>query len=189
MARIHLIHGFNTWDNGDKTIGQLQPFLEADGHEVIRFKYGWTFLAGAWLWNDNRAERLAKQVKPGDIAIAHSNGASILHRACRLLPIVPFLQVIYINGALDRDLVPLWNSVKSMVVYYSPHDQYVTKARWIPGVIWGDQGAVGCTVNHPSIKNFDESKILSAKIEHSESFKRLYCSRFYGHLSKQILER
>lgn len=183
--RIWLVPGILTWD-GRGAMDSLIPLLEADGHHVIDYDYGWVFLVGALVGNKGTARKLAGRVLPGDIAIAHSNGCAIVHRACNLLPAVRFKQIIYINPALDPELTPLWSQVKSMVVYYSPFDTAVQKSKWIPGVIWGNMGAVGCSVRDRRIKNFDESKLLGDEIEHSDVGKSRHVKKFYRHLREQF---
>ena len=181
---IWLIHGFNTWDNGRGTVDRLAPLLKYEGYEVQQFDYGWTFLLGARFGNAGRARKLAKQVKPGDVAIGHSNGCAIIHRASHLG--APFKQVIYISPALDRQLVPDWWTVRDMTVYYSPSDTYVQAASWIPGVIWGDMGAVGCTARHDAIHNYNKDKLAGTELEHSKVFEQLYIRRFYNHLGRRL---
>ena len=182
--RIWLIHGVNTWDGGRGSIDRLKPLLEKDGYEVLEFDYGLTFLLGARFGNGRRAKKLAKQVKPGDVAIGHSNGCAISHRATYLG--APFKQLINISAALDRDLVPEWATVRDLTVYYSPSDTAVKAANWIPFVIWGDQGRVGCTVKHKYVHNYDKDKLLGTDLGHSKVFKPLFVRRFYKHLKTRL---
>lgn len=184
--RIWLVHGFNVRDGGRGTVDQLIPFLKKDGHEVLQFDYGWTFLLGARFGNKGRAKKLAKLVQPGDVLIAHSNGCTIGHRTCNLLPLVPFSIVIYIAPALDPNLVPQWGRVKKLVVYFSPDDSVVKKARWFPLVIWGDMGARGCNVKHAKVKNFNKSRLLGTEVGHSKQFEPRFCEKFYKHLREQF---
>ena len=182
--RIWLVHGFNVMDGGRGTIDQLIPFLEKDGHEVLQFDYGWTFLFGARLGNKGRAKKLAKLIQLGDVAIGHSNGCAIIHRASHLS--APFKQIVYISPALDGELTPSWITVRDLSVYYSPSDNYVRKANYIPFVIWGDMGATGCTRKNKYVHNFDKDRLLGTEVGHSKVFKPLYCRRFYNHLSKRL---
>ena len=181
---IWLIHGFNTWDNGRGTVDRLAPFLKADGYDVKQFDYGFTFLLGARLGNGRRAKRLTKQVQPGDVAIGHSNAAAIIHRASHLG--APFKQIIYISPALDNQLTPDWTHVRNLTIYYSPSDKYAQAASWIPGVIWGDMGAVGCTADHPWVHNYNKDKHASTEVEHSKIFEPLYIRRYYNHLRERL---
>jgi len=144
---VFLVHGFNVWDEGRGTIWKLAPLFSAHKFTPILFKYGWVGLIGVRLWTRKFARGLAELVKPGDIAVGHSNGANIINRAATEFG-APFSVVAYINPALDSDM-PLAPQVDSALVYYTPRDVPVRLASLLWWHDWGDMGAIGYTGNDP----------------------------------------
>ena len=153
--RVFLCHGFNT------TGPWLEPVSDAlsdFGYQVIPFRY-LTNRMGILrdLLSNRRATRdaaldLAMLARPGDVVVGHSNGAQLIHMALDEYG-AQFMRAIYLSPALDRNLAP--DSPCLIDVFHTRHDWTVKLARWIPGSLWGDMGAVGYKGNRPGVRNFD----------------------------------
>jgi pimeloyl-ACP methyl ester carboxylesterase len=139
-VRAILLHGFNVSDEGDRTIGRLQPYLDQAGLHVKRPRYGWLGLLGVRLLNRRFARLIADLAEPGDIVIAHSNGCAIAAEAADLG--APFGEMVLINPALDSDR-QFPRQVGRVHVWHSPSDAPVWASKFIPWHSWGDMGAVG----------------------------------------------
>ena len=166
---VILVHGFNVWDGGEKTVGRLRPYCISKGVEYRMWRYGWTFLIGTLMGNPNRAAWLAKDCKPGDVGIGHSNGCALLWRACWVKAV--FRTLILINPALDRE-VAFPAHLDTIHVLHDPGDLAVRLASWIPGVRWGEMGAYGYLGNDERVFNhrFDWDGDVSID-EHSDIFR------------------
>jgi hypothetical protein len=184
MKSCYLVHGFNVNDDGKDTIDRLAPFIDANGWQVRQFDYGWTGLLMTLLGNSGRARTLAHLSIAGDIAIGHSNGCAIIHRATHQG--AGFDTVVYINPALDVDVAP-GPKVKRCVVFHSPDDRAVFVAKLIPGVLWGAMGRYGYQGEPDDrIMNINLRELLGARVGHSGAFcvKHLYA--FAQTLTNQI---
>jgi hypothetical protein len=151
MAAIHLVHGFNVSDSGEKTIARLTPYLESSEHSTQVFSYGWIGLMGVWFLNPRIVKQMIATVGANDIGCGHSNGCTLLHRASLLG--APFIGLIYINAALKSDIARA-PQVKWIDVYYNDGDHAVKFAAllrllapWAPlgDPLWGNMGARGAT--------------------------------------------
>lgn len=149
MASIHLVHGFNVSDGGEKTVARLQPYLEDYGHNVKLFSYGWVGLMGVWFLNPRIVKEFMERIEPGDCAIGHSNGCVIIHMAAFYG--APLRLLIYFSPALKTDL-PIAEQVEHVQVNSTPFDSAVKFARWVRLLvpwapfgdpIWGDMGVIG----------------------------------------------
>ena len=168
-GRAWLLHGFNVWDGGEGSIDKFIPALVGADFDVVEFDYGWLGPVGVKAMDGRLAKLLAKLVRPGDVVIAHSNGCCIAQMAADLG--APFAVMVFISPALDRD-APLPAHIGERHVWHTPSDEWVTKARWIPFVKWGDMGAVGYQ-GDPSTRtiNFNGEVLLGIKpIRHSGWF-------------------
>jgi hypothetical protein len=149
MATIHLLHGFNVSDGGEKTVAQLKPYMEAADLSAHIYSYGWIGLMGAWFLNPRIVKQLLPRVGSGDIGCGHSNGCALLHKAAHLG--APFSGLIYINPALRPDAARA-PQVEWINVYFNDGDHAVKVAAmlrllapWAPlgDPLWGDMGARG----------------------------------------------
>ena len=185
--RVILVHGFNVADDGEKTVGQLQPFFEDEGCKVKRFPYGWRGLLGVRFGNPGLAKILAAMADEGDIAVGHSNGCAIIHEASRLG--AQFAGIVYINPALDDDSA-LPAHIPVLHVWHSPSDSPVKWARWLPWHSWGDMGADGYKgTPDPRITCFDkENGFPVSSREHSDVFREPCLSYFGPLIAGRILE-
>lgn len=169
-----LVHGFNVRDEGAGTIDRVGPYLDASGWVVSQYDYGWTLLLGVLFGNPGRARELSRDSEPGDIAIGHSNGCAIIHRA--LHAGAHFDQVVYINPALDTTaMLPPADStrLRKLHVFHAHDDRAVHLARWIPGSLWGGMGRDGYEgPADPRIQNRPLHRIIAPPIGHSGALHR-----------------
>ena len=180
-----LIHGFNVRDNGANTVDKLGPHFAARGYRIGQFDYGWTFLLGARFGNKQRAERLAALVQPGDIAVGHSNGCTIIHYATTIFK-AALRCLVYVNPALDCDAEPA-EHVESVHVWHSPSDAAVRAASVIPFVSWGMMGASGYTGADPRVVNFDkENDFDLSSREHSDVFSPRLVTYFGSRMAQMV---
>lgn len=174
---IHLVHGFNVWDGGFKTVGKLRRYVE-HLFDVKEIKYGWTGLAGVRFKNPKVADKLVK-IANGDIGIGHSNGCAILQRA--VTHGAKYEILIFINPALNKEArVPIHSSVKRVYVLYSPDDEPVKWAKWLRKFSplswfdphpWGEMGRVGyCGVDDKRYISINKCTGRLPSCEHSDMF-------------------
>lgn len=172
MRTAWLVHGFNVSDLGGRTIDLVGPWLRNCGWKVGQVDYGWKFLLGVWVGNPKEARNFAKVVSPGDIALGHSNGCSIIHRATVDYD-APLDKVVYINPALDTDAAP-GPQVREAHVFYAPDDMAVLAARFIPSVLWGSMGRDGYTGIDLRMWNHNLHQLLQTdSVGHSGAFKHM----------------
>jgi hypothetical protein len=187
MKMAWLVHGFNVSDGGRDSIDRLYPALDNRGWTVRpkRLDYGWRIITQLW-GNPKVADELAGLADPGDVAIGHSNGCSIIHRATHLQH-CELETIVYINPALDTDATP-GPCVKRCLVLFAEDDRAVLLATLIPGVLWGAMGRFGYRGKDPRILNLNLNKQLQAKtLGHSGALKRH--PRALGHLIADWLGR
>lgn len=170
-----LVHGFNVRDGGRATIGQLETFFSAKGIPCIVFNYHWLGVFGTYAKNGKIARRISKAAesaaKAGHrvVAVGHSNGCAILHRAT-IEQQARIEHLIYINPALDKNRAP-GGEVNRLDVWHSPSDKPVKIAKWLPKHPWGEMGATGYDGDDERIFNHNKEKDypVSSK-EHSDMF-------------------
>lgn len=157
---IILIHGFNVSDGGQRTVGKLQPFFQAEDNTVCSvMNYGYFGLISTHLLNDNVARRLAKKIINARfhfnevVVVGHSNGCAIAHLASDLLVGVPkpaSIRYVYINPALERTLAPS-TAVGQFIILHNPKDVAVKLSKLLPwgrkNRPWGRMGADGYVGN------------------------------------------
>lgn len=179
--KIITVHGFNVWDGGAGTIGQIEPYLTIL-HEVCDFDYGWIGLLGVKLFGKKIARRLAKQTPDGAIGVGHSNGCMELIRACEYG--AKFKVLVFINPALDND-IEIPDCVEKVYVYYNQFDTTVTMAKYYPFSYWGDMGRVGYKGDSDKVECFETWDLFRVRA-HSGIFKRPY--HFVEHLNNLLLQ-
>jgi pimeloyl-ACP methyl ester carboxylesterase len=189
IPRVILVHGFNVSDGGAGSVLTLTPYFERVGLQVKRFRYGWLFLLGVKFLNDRLARLLADFADRGDIVVAHSNGAAIAHLAATKYG-AEFSHLILINPALDRD-AEFPESLRNVHVWHSPSDAPVSWARWIPGALWGDMGAVGYQGPYnPRVVSFNkENGYPVSSRAHSDVFREPALSFFAPEIVHQLIKR
>lgn len=186
MNRIWLVHGFNVRDGGQSTILKIGPFVEDQEMHWKKFDYGWMFLLGVAIGSRLLARVMSGIVEHGDLAIGHSNGCALLHRAAWRG--APFRAMAYINPVLDRD-IELAPQIEHCDVWHSPSDAPVKWARFIPFSPWGDMGAKGYTGTDKRYRNFNKQAdfTLSSKT-HSDVFREGMMHCFAPRIIKRLAE-
>lgn len=173
--RVILIHGFNVKDGGAKSVDMLKPRLEAEGYEVFEYDYGYLELFMVRFRMDFIAKMLTMIAKPSDRIIAHSNGCAITARAMELG--ARFNKIVFIHPALNNEwVIPSADSVKSLTVLYSQHDNITRSAKWLRRLsplgwfgkksIWGAMGTYGASSKDKRVININDN------MGHSEIFKQ-----------------
>lgn len=180
MSKVHLIHGFNVSDGGEKSILRLAPHLERLGLPYIAHNYGWV---GPLLlrWHNAQTIREIKDsIEPGDVLIGHSNGALICWELVQAG--APVSAVVCIQPAMRRDT--LWPEDIDVLCLYNKRDWAVTFGRiwgrfasvarpWKGRHGWGAAGRHGFTAGQKRITNIDTCPLLSCldACGHSRIFK------------------
>lgn len=168
MKKAYLLHGFNVKDRGAGSVDKLFPYLVQAGYEPVELDYFRKGRIGVRLCNKGMANIIAQTVEPGSIAIGHSNGCAIIHMATHFG--AGFSQVVYINPALNNDLVP-GAQVGKFHVWHSPSDKAVRLAKFIPGSLWGNMGAVGYRGDDMRAANYNkEDDYAMSSDSHSDVF-------------------
>ncbi len=174
-----LIHGFNVWDGGRQTVGKLRPFFADINMPYIMLNYGHFGLLDTRFKNDKIAKRVVRACSSANlagykvIAVGHSNGCAIIHRATTKY-LAAIEQAVYINPALKKDLVP-GKQVLRVDVWHSPSDRPVKLAKLLPFANarpWGEMGATGYRGDDGRMRNRDkEYDYRVDSCEHSDMFK------------------
>lgn len=186
--QILLIHGFNVWDGGKATVGELRGYFAARDMPYHILKYGHFGLWDARTKNDNVARQVADFVtraKEPVVCIGHSNGCAIIYLAITKYNAHP-AHCVFINPALEADALEQPLPI-SFDIWHSPSDKPVKWARFLPKTQfrpWGDMGAVGATNGKPDsrIVNYNkETDYPVSSNEHSDVFRTEKLS-FFGPL-------
>jgi alpha-beta hydrolase superfamily lysophospholipase len=174
-----LVHGFNVWDGGRQSVGKLRPFFADKGMPYVMVNYGHFGLLDTRFKNDKIAKLVAEAshnaINAGYqvIAVGHSNGAAIIHRATTRYN-ASIDRAVYINPALKKDLAP-GAQVRRVDVWHSPSDKPVQWAKWLPASNarpWGEMGALGYEGADNRMVNLNkEHSFLAISREHSDMFK------------------
>lgn len=149
---VYLIHGFNVSDGGNGTTDKFVRPLNDRGYHVIELDYGHIGGVVTKLCDRKMARMVARMAEPGSVIIGHSNGCTISCMAAQYG--AKFSQMVWINPALDVD-VKIGTYVNRVHVWYNQDDLAVTVASWIPGVMWGEMGAVGYKGKDPRVVNYN----------------------------------
>lgn len=173
-----MVHGFNVSDGGAGTTGRLATRLLADGnYDVSEFSTGWRGLVGVRVSNKRRAQQLAREIKPDDLVIGHSDGCNLidmaLHELSSLHPAK--VNVVYFNPALDRDtaLAPI---ASKCLVFHTESDKIVWLSKWLAWHPWGEMGMKGYRalkprLHDPRYVNISYESIGHHGLGHSGVFK------------------
>jgi hypothetical protein len=127
--------------------------------ETIYHEYGNLLAVQTRFWNPGIAERLAKEVRPGDILVGHSNGCCLWMRALMLG--APAAGAVFLNPALKDDIaIPPY--LRFLHVYYNDDDGAVPwaqrPAKWmhvLTDPLWGDMGRDGYKGADPRVVSVD----------------------------------
>lgn len=185
--QILLIHGYNVWDKGDTTVGELRGYYAAEGCPYHILKYGHFGLWDTRTKNDDVARQATAFITNADrpvIVVGHSNGAAIIYLAMKLYGAKP-AHVVLVNPALVRNL-RMPEQCPSVDIWHSPSDAPVKWAKWLPSTQmrpWGDMGAYGPSYTDDprlNVINKEHEFAVSSK-EHSDAFRTELLS-FFGPL-------
>ncbi len=97
--RVHLIHGIHSERGGATAL--LRPYFARAGFECAVYDYGWATGILSRFKNNARARTIARQVRPDDILVGHSNGGTL---SWMVQDIVPVAGLVLIHPALDEDI-------------------------------------------------------------------------------------
>lgn len=173
---VYLAHGFNVRD--PRLFFKLGQAFAAQNHEVVEIDYGHTLLLGARRAVRVEGRRLAESVKPGDMAIGHSNGCPLIAHALDLG--APLRQVMLVNPAMDKHrTLP---GVERADIYYAEDDRVVTFGkylRWFSPLrligketTWGEMGRTGYRGQALNHFNWNLAHVLEddSRIGHGGAF-------------------
>ncbi len=161
---VILTHGFNVKDGGAGSIDKLKPYL--GDFRLLEADYGWFGLLSVRLYNDNIARMIKGMTPPQSIGIGHSNGCTLLMKACEFG--ASFRHLILINPALDKDTkIPL--QVDRVDVLHNNYDNVVTASRFRPWHPWGEMGRTGYRGDDPRVFNHETFHLFGVQ-GHSEVF-------------------
>jgi hypothetical protein len=184
--KVALVHGFNVWDRGKKSIDTLAPFFRRVGDtvDVDEYDYGLYGLLRVRFVPEETIIRLAKGLQSADLIITHSNGANFTTQALNLLPTTydGTKLVVHINPALDVD-TPIPSAVKEQLVIYNPSDFWVKVAAKLRRHPWGKMGAVG--YQGPGTNNTNVEGVGG----HSGNFKIDQVAKTYDTIHRWRLEK
>ena len=146
--RVVLVHGIHAAEGTSNMLRLIDPFNRA-GFMVNVFEYGFLSVLGAMFANPYHARALASFLRPGDVAVGHSNGCDLIRRAAKR---VNLAGCVYINPALDpgADTEAPW-----VDVYHNPGDHIVWWSKMIPCHPWGEMGATGYSGWKTNYRNID----------------------------------
>lgn len=153
---IHAIHGIHPSRVPSTT--KLAKFFKDRGHKVKLHSYGLAYAlpSGAINWlNRRRAKKIAKDIKPGDSIIAHSNGAAIAYLIQK--EFVKINLLILMQPALDNDVE--FENTRQVLVVYNVKDNVVDGARFFGWAsVWGDMGRVGYHGKSKNVTKWDSEE-------------------------------
>lgn len=190
---VYLAHGFNVKD--PRLFFKLGQAFAAQNYEVVEIDYGWTGLITARIAVAREGRRLAKIAKPGDIAIGHSNGCSLIAHALDLG--APLRQVLLVNAALNKcRTLP---GVERADIYYAEDDRVVTFGkylRWFSPLrligmqtTWGEMGRTGYRGTALNHCNWNLQHVLedNGRIGHSGAFAWHRVHMLTAHMMQRVL--
>lgn len=165
-SRIHLLHGIHTSRKSRRLLDLRETVERISGIETVYHEYGNLLAIQTRFWNPRIAERLAKEVKPGDILVGHSNGCCLWMRVLMLG--APAVGAVFLNPALKDD-ISIPPQIRFLNVYYNDDDEAVPWAQrsphWLTDPLWGDMGRDG-------YKGMDE-RVVSVDCEHTSGLPAL----------------
>jgi hypothetical protein len=162
VPNCFLVHGWGGVGNreyGRNHVDKLGPLVAARGWTIKQFDWdiGYFSWHPVYMWH--LGSRLAAQVRPGDMAIGNSTGASIIYEALKRG--APFRLVILTSPNLMVDPnFPRNGYLEKITVWHAPSDPVVKSARrgatFLPGSPWGAMGAYGYQGGDPRVTNYDK---------------------------------
>lgn len=145
MTRIVGIHGI--WSQGDYLDKLGAVMKKSYGYEYLACDYEYNRLYHQWSKKKRlkNAEQVAQCLINGDVPIAHSNGAGILHEAMKLLPKTTLGPVILVAPAFSAKA--RWPENSTFIhVIHNVHDVALTMGSVLPFSEFGPMGLTGADV-------------------------------------------
>lgn len=172
---IHGVHGI--WTEGAKSVDQVGFRLQRSGdftYSDYNYPYYRLIEQRSQTKLTRNAEGLAEIMQDGDHVLAHSNGASIVHKAMHLNQEVRLGVIILVAPAFgSKTAWPMWGFDR-MVVMHNPHDLAVFVGQLLYKHKFGALGRIGyrgrtdARIRNISIKN---AKGSDWPINHSWMFR------------------
>jgi pimeloyl-ACP methyl ester carboxylesterase len=186
-GRVILIHGAEFRKKSRGNMRRLAPSFRAAGFCTIIPTYGFlpALLLGIFPWLDERiAESLSGFIRPEDILVGHSNGATLSYLISKRVPV---LGAVLINAALEADLIP---NAKFVHVYYNAGDIVTKISEWLPFHIWGDMGGKGFKGVDERVVNVDQSNTPGLPVldGHSDVFSVGKCRAWARFMAESCLQ-
>lgn len=189
MARVHLIHGFNVSDGGEKSVLQLVPALMTYNLDFVSHNYGWTGPLLLRRKNLQTVAELLPKIEPGDVLIGHSNGCLICWELVDAG--APVSAVVCIQPAMRRDakwpdhvkVMCLYNKRDVAVAFGRMWGRFATRVRpWKNRHGWGAAGRHGFTLNEPNVLNVETCRYYgkAAACGHSALFRKQKARDFWA---------
>jgi hypothetical protein len=190
---VYIAHGFNVRD--PRVFFKIGQGFAAANHEVVEIDYGWTGLISARRAVVREGARLAEIAKPGDIAIGHSNGCSVIAHALDLG--APLRQVMMVNAALNKERTLV--GVERADIYHAKDDSAVLFGeylRWFSPLrlvgketTWGEMGRTGYRGDADNHFNWCLAQVLEddTRIGHSGAFKWHRVHKLTHHMLSRVL--
>lgn len=190
---VYLAHGFNVRD--PRLFFKLGQGFAAAGHEVVQIDYGWTGLISARRAVKREGAVLADIAKPGDIAIGHSNGCSLIAHALDLG--APLRQVMLINPALDKhrtlagvERADIYHAEDDIAVLFGKYLRWFSPLRLIGReTTWGEMGRTGYRGDALNHHNWNLKHVLEddSRIGHGGAFAWHRVNKLTAHLLSRVL--
>lgn len=167
-----LVHGFNVRDGGRDTVGTLRDYFTVRGYDVVIVRYGLFGFVRIYAKNNKVAKQVAEIAENAKlkgyhvVALGHSNGCDILHRAkTNFKAPIDFLS--FINPALEKGIFP----GAQADVWFNEDDTPVKFAKFLPKHPWGEMGATGYRGKVSMVNNHNCKKDYPVVVSgHSDIF-------------------
>ncbi len=154
---IHMVHGIHTSTTSRRMANLQLPVGLASGMRVRYHEYGDIWGIQTRRLNPGIAQRIAKEIAPGDVIAGFSNGGCIGYRAIHDYR-APAVGLVLLNAAL-KDNIAFPPSLRFIHVYYNNDDSAVPWAersfKILTDPLWGDMGRDGYTGADPRVSKWD----------------------------------
>ncbi len=154
--KIVIVHGFNVFDGGKKSIDKLAPYLKEKypGAEIDKdstdYKHG---LIKVRFFSGPTVKRISEALHDADLVIGHSNGCNYTMKAVKRYVRNKYLHIINISPALNRKQRLRKLVFHKMDTFHSEGDWVVKLSTWLPFHPWGRAGAKGIKTTDPRHDN------------------------------------
>lgn len=166
---VVFLHGYNAKDPSSMW-DQHEAAFKNEGFECRSATYGKTGLLSTAFSNPHLAMLLLSSLRMLNrrvIMVGHSNGCAIIYRMLsidaqdfveRATP-KTIVEAVFLSAALDKDAhnryFPAAFQPPRIVNCHTRRDSVLRFIRWVPGIRWGNMGAVGATPEKWPFQNRD----------------------------------